>query len=182
MLCNHHYTTLSTSVIFSLGSTQQLAISQMKSYQKEFKRYDSFHDSPFYGYGDLTSFNLSAHLKALLQGRFQAQGTSVEGAKNNFAVCGRGWIWFYGRKIHTYIHICHLSASELKFQRCFGIRQKQILLKTTFLEILEFLKAEVWEEGNRYLDGNFQPASCRSDFTTVPFLTPCILCSCKSKD
>ena len=40
------------------------------------------------------------------------------------------------RKIHTYINICHLSAFQLKFQRCFGIRKKQILLSMTFLEIL----------------------------------------------
>lgn len=78
----------------------------------------------------------------------------MEGAKNSFAVCSRGWIWFYVRKIHTYIHICHLSASELKFQRCFGIRQKQILLKMTFLEILEFLNAEVWEEGKLMVASN----------------------------
>ena len=68
---------------------------------------------------------------------------------------------------NTYIHICDFSASELKFQRCFGFRQKLILLKMTFLEILEFLNAEEWEEGNRYFDGSFQPASYRSDSVTV---------------
>lgn len=72
------------------------------------------------------------------------------------------------RKIHTYINICHLSAFQLKFQRCFGIRKKQILLNVTFLEILAFLSAEVWEEGNRYLDGSFRRASCRCASAAVP--------------